>query len=367
MTIFNKDFNVVYIRVVQGCNLNCTHCFTMGDRDPIKLTELSLIERYLKAIKKNVDPNKITFYIHGGETFLAPLPYLKSVNDIIRRIFKGKRFDIIPQTNLTFKVGQEFVDFVRTEYNNNIGVSWDADIRYIHNRQEQRFFKNVKFLLSEGVRTNISITVQRHLLKHDPIEVVNKFEGVESIDFELLTTFDEKTRDLKVKNDEWSVWYDKVVEHYQTQTVSWCLPQVDLFVKSFTSGTIFDCKCNCCDKRTFTLNPNGTVGFCPDKTYVEPLFTVDALESRWEEVEEKAIEVVVKKIADSHLSTLCTTCEHYDFCGGNCESDLFDDTGECPLSRKVLSRIKRNTNTFERLYKEKAKLKLIELRDDYDH
>jgi radical SAM protein with 4Fe4S-binding SPASM domain len=366
MTVFNKDFNVVYIRVVQGCNLNCTHCFTLGNRDPIQLTDLRVIERYLNAIKKNVDPEKITFYIHGGETFLAPLGYLKKVNDLIRGIFNGKRFDIVPQTNLTFKVGHEFLNFVREEYNNNIGVSWDADIRFNNSKQEALFVKNLRTLIDEGIKTNISITVQKYLLKHDPIKVVKQFDGACAIDFELLTTFDEKTKDIKVNNNEWSDWYDKVVDYYQHHDTTWCLPQVDLFVKSFTSGTIFDCKCNCCDKRTFTLNPNGSIGFCPDRTYVEPLFTVDSMESEWEKVEEKAIEVMVKKIADSYGNEMCITCEHYDFCGGNCESDLFDNTDECPLSRKTLTRIKENLTDFKKLFLDKAKPNLIELRQDYD-
>ncbi len=90
-TIFSKEFNVVYLRVVQGCNLNCTHCFTLGNKDPIMFTDLSVVDKFLTSIRQRVDPQKATFYIHGGETFLAPLEYLSSVNDLIRERFPDQQ------------------------------------------------------------------------------------------------------------------------------------------------------------------------------------------------------------------------------------------------------------------------------------
>ena len=372
MRVFSNEFNVIYIRVIQGCNLNCTHCFTLGNKDPYMLTNLDYIEKFLTSIKKNVDPAKATFYIHGGETFLAPYEHLTQVNGIIRNTFGSMPMDIVPQTNLLYKVDDEFVNFIKEEYRGTIGVSWDADIRFgsiaINKKTEQEdlFFGNLKKLIDAGIKVHIAITAQKYLLNYDPLEIVKLFDGVDSIDFELLTTFDDQTRSLKPDNIKWANWLDTLVDYYQHNVTSWCLPQIDLFTKTLLSGQMFDCKCNCCDKRTFTLNPNGTVGFCPDKTYVEPVSTVDEMVNDWETFQTKAVDVIINKLTEMTQHEMCFKCEHYDICGGNCDASLFDDSDECPLSKKVISRIRNNKETFVKLYKDKAMYNLTELRNDYN-
>lgn len=365
MTVFDSDFVVIYIRVVQGCNLNCTHCFTLGDKDPIMKANLMDVQIYLDAIKKNVNPKKATVYIHGGETFLAPLSYLKEVNRMVRETFDGAKLDIVAQTNLTYKVDDEYVQFIKDEYRSTLGVSWDADIRFNTDRQERQFFRNLQTLLDNNIKVHIAITAQRHLLKYDPIVIAKKFAGVDSLDFELLTAFDEQTRDLKPNNAEWAAWLDRLVEYYQHNKVSWSLPHVDLFTKSVMEGKIFDCKCNCCDHRTFTFNPNATVGLCPDTTYIRPLSTVQGMRDDWAGFEEKAKELMLNKLIASHEHEMCYSCDHYDICGGNCEADLFDETDECPMAKQVVTRIRNNADVFIDLFKEKASTNLTELRKNY--
>jgi radical SAM protein with 4Fe4S-binding SPASM domain len=197
--------------------------------------------------------------------------------------------------------------------------------------------------------------------------VAQLFNGVDSIDFELLTIFDEKTRDLKPNNIEWSNWFDKLVEYYQHNETTWALPQIDLFTKSILSGKIYNCKCNCCETRTFTLNPNGTVGLCPDKTYVMPITTVDDMHNNWEQFEKTASDFIATKIHETESNMMCYECEYYDICGGNCEQELFDDTNECPLSKKAIGRVKQNIDTFSALYKNKARNKLTEMRNNYEY
>ena len=129
---------------------------------------------------------------------------------------------------------------------------------------------------------------------------------------------------------------------------------------------MFDCKCNCCDKRTFTLNPNGTVGLCPDKTYVEPFSTTTEMKQDWTTFQNKSLDVIMKKLVEMDQHTMCFECEHYDICGGNCDASLFDDSDECPLSKSVISKIRNNKEVFIKLYEDKAKNNLTELRNDYD-
>lgn len=365
MSFFNRDFSVIYIRVFQGCNLNCSHCFTLGDQDDMLTTPITYIKNYLTAIRNKVNPKKATFYIHGGETFLADREYLSLVNREIRSIFNETKIDIIPQTNLTYLVDDHFIDFIHKEYNSTMGVSWDADIRFRNINQELRFFNNLEKIIDGGIKTHIAITVQKNLLKYSPLDIINKFKRVESIDFELLTPFNETTKDLKVNNLLWSNWLDEIVDYYQKNDTTWCLPMVDLLAKSIIEETIHDCKCNCCDKRTFTLNPNGSVGLCPDRTYIEPIAMANTLEEKWDDFELEAINVMANKLIRSQSETHCFKCEFFEICGGNCEEELFDDTEECPLSKKVIRRIYENLDIFKHKFKTKALKQLTELRNDY--
>lgn len=348
--------------MVQGCNLNCTHCFTAGNRDPVMVTDLEVVRKFFAAIRKNVNPKKATFYLHGGETFLAPIDYMHKVCDLIAEIFNETVCIIIPQTNLLFKVDDKFIDFIRTRCDGELGVSWDHKIRFSTKVQEKLFWKNYDTVISKGINVAIAITVQKHLLELDPVVLASRFHGSKSIDFELLTIFNQTTKDLRVKNTEWAIWLQQLVEFYASNDVSWSLPQIDMFTKSLAEGKIFDCKCNCCAQRTFTLNPTGTMGLCPDKTYYEPISDVNEMTNDWSAFAFKALDEIVTR-KDDVMGSVCYNCEFFEVCGGNCETELFwEGEDECPLSKSV---IRYQQNHLE-VFMEKlriAKNNLIELQN----
>lgn len=361
--MFEQDNVVMFLRVVQGCNLNCTHCFTLGNQDRVLTTPFEYVDQFLSSIKQNVNPRRGVIYLHGGETFLAKLSYLRQVTGRARELYPN--FKIIPQTNLVYKLTDDFLNFVKNDCEGHLGVSWDAKIRFgtiktEHAvRQERLFHENIQTLLAHGIKVHITITVQKHLLDVHPLKIAEMFKGVASIDFEHLTTFDEKTEKLRVNLKKWADWLDTLVEHYQHNEVSWSLPQIDLFTKSIEDGEIYSCKCNCCDRRTFTLNPNGTTGFCPDNSYIAPVSHVKEMVEDWVGYEAKAHAAHIERLVS--LSTEnCFSCEHYAECGGNCEDYFFDDTGECPLSKKVISRIKEHKVTFVKLLHERTQANLAE-------
>lgn len=366
---FSSDFNVIYLRVVQGCNLNCTHCFTLGNRDRYEFASLEQIENFLLSIKSHVNPKKAVVYIHGGEPFLAPIDYHRKVNALIRKVMADTYIDIIPQTNLMYKVDAEFINFIKEEYNGQIGVSWDYKIRFGSTTSalnEALFLSNFRKIVDAGIEPAVAITVQKYLLEQDPIELVQQLVGAKSIDFEFLTFFDEKTENLRVSNNLWSDYYFKIVKYYAENVTTWSLPLVDLFTKSVQENKIYQCKCNCCQHRTFTMNCNGTVGLCPDETYFSPLSTVEEMSLNWNAFQKAAQLKYINQIA-LPINSLCTTCEYYNYCGGNCEPTLFKEGDlECPMSKKALSYQFSNIGIFEEKLK-LAYLNLTELRKNKEH
>lgn len=348
--LFNQEFNVIYLRVVQGCNLNCTHCFTLGNKDKYKLAPLEQIESFLSSIKQNVNPQKAVIYIHGGEPFLAPLDYHRKVNGLIRDIMGSTIIDIIPQTNLMYKIDDEYIEFIKKEYNSHIGVSWDHKIRFgstTSGLSENLFLENFKKLVDADVEIAVAITVHKYLVEEDVTKIIPKFNGAKSLDFEFLTYFDDQTKNLKVDNTKWSNFYTKLVQYYSNNETTWSMPLVDLFTKSVKENRIYQCKCNCCLNRTFTMNCNGTVGLCPDETYFAPISTVAEVNSNWNTFANKALQKHAIQISRP-IHPLCQSCEFYDYCGGNCEEQLFGENDiECPMSQQALRYQFSNMDKFK--------------------
>lgn len=347
---FDSDFNVIYLRVVQGCNLNCTHCFTLGNKDKFQLAPFENIRNFLRSIKTNVNPRNAVVYIHGGEPFMASLDYHRELNKLIKEEMGSTFIDIIPQTNLMYKIDDEFVEFIKQEYKGQIGVSWDYKIRFnstTSGLNEDLFLNNFNKLAASGVDMAVAITVHKYLVEQNVENIVQKFHGAKSLDFEFLTYFDEKTKNLKVDNVKWSEFYTQLVKYYSDNKTTWSMPLVDLFTKSVSENKIYQCKCNCCQNRTFTMNCNGTVGLCPDETYFDPISTVDEMTHDWKSFATAASLKHAVQVSRT-IKKLCMSCEFYDYCGGNCEEQLLDDNDlECPMSRKALKYQFENMNKFK--------------------
>jgi radical SAM protein with 4Fe4S-binding SPASM domain len=110
-----------------------------------------------------------------------------------------------------------------------------------------------------------------------------------------------------------------------------------------------------------TLNCNGTIGLCPDETYIRPITSISEIRKSWSTFEIKAREKYFSQLVEE-LHPLCAKCEFFDLCGGNCEKSLFDDSSsECPLSKKVIRYQKENIGLFKNKLS-LAEEKLIELR-----
>jgi sulfatase maturation enzyme AslB (radical SAM superfamily) len=248
--MFDRDHINVFLRVQQGCNLNCDHCFTLGNKDKVLTTPFEYVEGFLNALDKNVDPQSVTLYLHGGETFLAKISHLRQVTDYAKSVFADKKLTIIPQTNLVYKITEDWLTFVKEDCGGQIGVSWDAKIRFgsiksEHEvRNEKLFFENLKILRDNGIKYYITICAQKHLLNIKPWDIANMFEGAASIDFEHLTVFDEKTKDLRLNLKKWSNWYDALLNTTSTTRhhgacLRWiCLPSRSRTVLFITASAI---------------------------------------------------------------------------------------------------------------------------------
>ena len=150
-----KFDHMIYVRLFEGCNLSCEHCFIPSN--PKKIESIFYQNKGLTEtlIKEGNIKEGSTLFIqwHGGEPTLLGVEYLRNA---IEEIEKDTRFKYIHgiQTNLInfHNNTDEWVDLYKKYFHGSIGVSWDADIRHVKRKEltnetnkefESIFWKNI--------------------------------------------------------------------------------------------------------------------------------------------------------------------------------------------------------------------------------
>lgn len=173
---FNADPNsfdhLVYLRVFEGCNLHCEHCFIPSNPKSMSPESFSNIPEQISKFAKPGD--RILLQWHGGEpTALGP-KYLKNA---IERIESNSDFQWVHgiQTNL-MTLNESWVDIYREHFNSSIGVSWDPEIRLLRknapetNKEfEAKFWTNMEKLLNWDIQPYLVVTATKTLFENFPI------------------------------------------------------------------------------------------------------------------------------------------------------------------------------------------------------
>ncbi len=167
------DFDhLVYVRVFEGCNLHCQHCFIPSN--PKKMT-LDDIRKTPDRLRGRISPGStILVQWHGGEPTLMGTDFLRSAIDIIRE--EGPEFNwrFGIQTNLmTFD--SDWADLYRDEFGGEVGVSWDPKIRLLNGHAldsnpefNRRFDARLRELTETGLTPYLVVTATRSLFRAFP-------------------------------------------------------------------------------------------------------------------------------------------------------------------------------------------------------
>lgn len=229
---FNYD-HMVYVRLFEGCNLACEHCFIPSNPKKIEpsfyqnkgLTETLIKEANIK--------NGSNLYIqwHGGEpTLLGPM-YLEYA---IQQVQEDKRFNYLHgiQTNLiNFDQSiEEWERVYKTYFNGHVGISWDAKIRHIKRAEkndetnrifEEKFWNNVRLAQKRGLSLYMVITATKIFFEEykDPYEFFDFVteKGIKYINFERVTNTGEARitwEKLGLSNREYSEYMSKFFKAY---------------------------------------------------------------------------------------------------------------------------------------------------------
>lgn len=335
--------HLVYVRIFEGCNLYCKHCFIPANSKKISLNTLKTLAASLS--KKIAPGSKILLQWHGGEpTALGPEFLVKSL-EAVEEGNKDYGFHFIHsiQTNL-MNYDEKWRDVYKKYFGSSIGVSWDPKIRLIHKgddssnkKYEEIFNRNINKLVEDGIDPYLVVTGTKIFFEtfKYPSSFFDKLEkwGIYNAHIERVTetgyarnNWDE----IGLNNKEYSDYMGRFAKaYYQYSKLLKRTVNLSPFdglknsierLKNGEDGG-YGCLSGDCDSKFHTFDANGYKQGCTALT---------------SEYDNKKAEVqvisfvgsIAKQRKDRRQS--CDDCKFKTICSSGClATNKFDESGEC--------------------------------------
>lgn len=386
--------HMVYIRLFEGCNLNCEHCFIPANPKKIN-SEFYLEHNLTNQLVKfgNIkEGNKLYLQWHGGEPTLLGADYLKNA---ILSIQADTRFKYMHgiQTNLMnfHENTEKWVDLYKQHFDSQLGISWDYGIRHTKltslsseqtNQQfEERFWHNVKLAKASGLELYMVVTATKALFEHftNPFDFFEMLveRGITKVNLERITETG-NARDtwnkLGLSNLEYSQYMSKFFKSYilfkdNNPDVQLSISPFDGLLRSVVGlvknnlshqndkANIWDvlshknqgygCWSGECDTRFHTIDSNGYKHGCTALTSEQDnknkslLTNVNVQKIMWigkTNTHANQKDNIVKERETRQLS--CQECQFLSICSSGCLSvKKFDQSGECSGANKLFTTI----------------------------
>lgn len=335
---------MIYLKTTETCQLNCKHCFTNGTNgrkiyfDPDKIIDWF---HKLHKVAPNMQGGNIAF--HGGEPFLAPLEDMRKVWEACKDLWPNIWWSTT--TNLVFKLTDDHRAFLKEACPQGISTSWDKNMRFDNEKQEQLWRTNLTTLLEDGHNITLNISVNRDIVNMDPKELLTfiKDLGVQWVQFERITPDGNAVQNFEItpSNKELDKWmldlWNASIELESHKYFGNLL--FDSVLSSFVNATHSGCRCRSCEQKIFTLNADGTIGGCPNSAVNFTFGTIDddivdllGSEGRLENI-----------TCESQRNPNCYECEVFDICNGDCHQ-LAWQGDICAAPKSLMKHIKQENN-----------------------
>lgn len=345
--------HLFYVRVFEGCNLYCKHCFIPSNPKKMSAEQIKNIPNDVAKVAK--PGSKILLQWHGGEPTALGALWLKSA---VKLVEENKDFEWIHgiQTNLiTFS--SEWAEIYHEHFNGKIGVSWDPKIRLMrknspesHAEYESLFSKNLMKAQKAGLEVSLVVTATKSFFSHfpDPNRFFDwlKEHNIKEVHLERIT----ETGNAR---ENWSVVglnnaeYSRYMARYAKAYMAWH----QFHPKEVTSISPFDgiitslsrlnlsstqghgCLSGMCDTRFHTIDASGYQPGCT------------ALTS-----EKKSAPIVVSFKKSREVRQInCLECKYKPICSSGCLATQLDDgSGECSGGRRLFESIEQGVQAAEK-------------------
>lgn len=341
--------HLVYLRVFEGCNVQCRHCFIPANPKRMTLDDLARVPEIVASFAK--PGQRILLQWHGGEPTLFGANFIAEAID---RIESYTRFHWQHgiQTNLmTFD--DSWVDLYHQKFGGEVGVSWDPTIRFFkgsNERFEGVFWPKLAHMIGAGLSPYLVVTATKSLFDVYPNATVlyDKLAeaGVRKVHFERITPTGEARRnwaEVGLSNAEYGAGMSRYLRAYvawrKTNSGRLHVSPFDGLVEAGRSGEGYGCWSHTCDSSFHTIDASGYKRGCTAITAESDNMRADS---------SKAIIIQDIRLARSLRQNDCGQCEMRRICSSGCmATPRYDDSGECAGPKGFLKTVVQLSNHFD--------------------
>lgn len=317
----------IYVKTTGTCNLNCSHCFTggkTGDKtqfDPVQVGDW--IQEFMNKYPASEDYH---MEFHGGEPFLVPI---EKLTELAERFHHREGVSMGANSNLTFKLTDEIIGFIKKYLHSGVGSSWDHWIRWSNQKQFDLWKSNLKVLISHGIEIFLKVSVSKELIKTSPDWFIDQMEsfGVTDVCLERLTMGGnaEENLDIFPDNEEQDNWYLALYLRYKERNPRVKIRTLDTIETKLKLNMVkVDTNCRNCEQNLVTINSNGSLSGCPNMATQKPHAKIDDGVEAFLNSDGR-IDEITKELT---WGDTCITCDVFDLCGGDCHRLPWQD-GRC--------------------------------------
>lgn len=320
---------VIYLKTTNTCQMNCKHCY--NSISPFKGTmtqeTINNVITYLNDLSKN---KTLLVIFHGGEPFNCDISIIQS---FLKAFENNKNVSFTVTTNLMYKITDDHLNIFKKMdklYDKPfISTSWDYNIRFATEAQENLWLNNVQYLQQNGIEVSPIVTLSKLLIDNKtPEDILNYFKqlNIKRMNIERITKTGnaEKNHYLIPLNKDVSEW---LYEAYKLSI------EMDIDIMLFNNlkqSIFYNNKVGClkrqCQKNVITINPDGSIAGCPNcsqNIYGNIKGDFDS-------------KLYNKFICDEEIKkNECYLCPYYEYCNGECFQLSWDESG-CPGLKLIM-------------------------------
>jgi len=175
---FAPDFDhLIYVRVFEGCNLHCEHCFIPSNPKRMHIDQIARMPEDLARFAK--PGARILVQWHGGEPTLFGAAWMREAIEALETAGAGYRFKHGIQTNL-MSFDDDWAALYHDKFDGEVGVSWDPKIRLLrrdqpetHQAFDRKFWAQMERLQAHDLQPYLVMTATKTLFEHfrQPMEM----------------------------------------------------------------------------------------------------------------------------------------------------------------------------------------------------
>lgn len=351
-----EDFDhLVYVRLFEGCNLACEHCFIPAN--PKKMSEEQL-RTLPESFSRFAQPGqKILIQWHGGEPTMLGAEVIRTAIEHWLEHYPQYRFQFGIQTNL-MTYDDEWKKLYLDHFEGKVGISWDPEIRLMRKGKresnaefEEKFWPKVNQLVTDGLEPYLVVTGTRKFFErfsnpHDFFALMEN-AGIGAGHIERLTKTGvarENWAEIGFTNKQYSNYmlrFARAYADYLSSPRPSSRPPVHLSPFDGLRDSLLrlaagqaggsGCLSGVCDTRFHTFDSNGYKKGC----------TAVTSEFDNKNAGVQVIQIMDYRMARKMRQQSCTGCEFLPICSSGClASDKWDESQECSGGKIVFNGMK---------------------------